>query len=209
MKRLLLPFLLCSLAKASTVMLQPSFNVSTGIPDNDPTGLAVTRTVSTSIDQVTAIEVGLEISSGWNGDLFVYLHHDGRTAILLNRPGRTSIVPDGSASSGFSVTFSDLAPLDIHVSIPDSGVATGLFQPDARAASPVTVIDTDPRTAWLDVFQGADPNGDWTLFVADLSPGDHSVLESWTLEIVGVPEVATPVLLGFSALLLGGRRKRC
>jgi hypothetical protein len=47
------------------------------------------------------------------------------------------------------------------------------------------VTDLDPRTAFLSSFKGLDPNGEWTLFVADLSAGNISTLVSWGLNIEG------------------------
>jgi hypothetical protein len=41
----------------------------------------------------------------------------------------------------------------------------------------------------LDVFEGMDPNGSWTLFLADFSVGVGYGLETWSLEIAAVPEL--------------------
>src|SRR5262249_22736292 len=54
--------------------------------------------------------------------------------------------------------------------------------------------DTSSRNAFLSSFSGLNPNGDWTLFVADLSGGGEHVLESWSLEI---EPVKLPDSLGF------------
>jgi hypothetical protein len=64
----------------------------------------------------------------------------------------------------------------------------GTWQPDAREVDPGLVVDTDPRSAFLSNFTGLNANGTWTLFLADLESGGTSALDSWGLEITGVPE---------------------
>jgi subtilisin-like proprotein convertase family protein len=47
------------------------------------------------------------------------------------------------------------------------------------------VLDSDARTAYLNSFNGVDPNGKWVLFIADMAVGDLSTLDSWGLQISG------------------------
>jgi subtilisin-like proprotein convertase family protein len=184
--------------------------VGTGIPDNDSVGVADNRTVSgTSITSIDLITVTLNITGGWNGDLYAYLVHDTGFSVLLNRPGRTLATPDGSASSGMVVTLEDAAATDIHTGIPMSGGSfTATFQPDGRNVDPLVVLDTTPRTAPLSSFNGLSADGGWTLFVADQSPGSTSTLASWTLNISGIPEPGSTALCGVAAALLLRRRRR-
>ena len=74
--------------------------------------------------------------------------------------------------------------------------------------NPATVTDLSARSAFLGAFNGLDPNGTWTLFVADVSGGDVSTLVSWELEITAVPEPTTWALgiLGGMWLTVSGRR---
>jgi subtilisin-like proprotein convertase family protein len=60
------------------------------------------------------------------------------------------------------------------------------------------VLDTSARTAYLSNFNGLDPNGQWTLFIADLAAGDRATLVRWGLEIE--PERANPVPEGVMTL---------
>jgi subtilisin-like proprotein convertase family protein len=68
----------------------------------------------------------------------------------------------------------------------------------------------------LSSFDGSDPNGDWTLFIADTSPVGIGTLESWSLDITGtgtgatVPDSgSTLALFGMSAgLLLALKRSK-
>src|SRR5260370_868131 len=73
--------------------------------------------------------------------------------------------------------------------------------PNGRNVNPLSVVDTDPRTALLSSFNGLDPNGGWTLFFADLSSGEQSTLESWSLSINAVPEPTTYALIAFGGLV--------
>lgn len=62
--------------------------------------------------------------------------------------------------------------------------------------------------AGLNVFDGQNPNGPWTLFAADLEGGSLGVLRSWGLQItpraVDVPEPAAGLVTGFLLLTSAG-----
>lgn len=201
-------FLLASVAGAATTWTG-AWTVSTAIPDNDDAGFTDTIAFDNlDLTDIVSVSVALHFTGGWNGDLFVYLAHDTGFAVLLNRPGRTATALDGAASLGLNITLRDDAELDIHTAIPMSGgPVTGTYQPDGRAADPLLVLNTSPRTEMLSSFSGLNPNGTWTLFVADQSTGAVSTLQNWSLEIVAVPEPSAALaLLASSALLLRRRR---
>ena len=195
-------------ARAATTIVD--WTVNTSVPDDAPTGLTDTRTVSGStILGITQVDLRLEFSGGWNGDLYAYLTHSSGFAVALNRPGKTLLDTIGSGSSGMTITLSDLAATDIHTGIPGSGVVTGTWQPDARNIDPDLVLDTDPRTAYLSSFNGLAADGTWTLFVADMSAADESTLVGWGLTITGsVPEPSRALLMmaGLAGTLLRRRR---
>jgi len=195
-------------AFASTVT--GTWNVPAAIPDNDETGYSSSLTLSETVNPwASSVSVHLVFTGGWNGDLYAYLVHGGKLSVLLNRPGRSAGNSAGAGSSGMTVDLSDVETLDIHTSLPDAGTPVGAFQPDGRATDPLLVLDTDGRTAPLSVFNGRDVNGVWTLFVADLSPGDVSTLESWSLTIQTIPEPSASVLavLGVAGMILVRRRE--
>ena len=186
-------------------------NLNKVVPDGQPAGVADFESISSIITNITSVEVTLDISGNFNGDLYCYLRHTNGFAVLLNRPGRTANNPDGYDDCGFQITLSDTANGDIHnyrnVLTPPYGFpVTDTWQPDARTNSPATVLDTSPRTpgAWLSSFNGFDPNGTWTLFLADLSTGGTNVLNRWQLEItgVGIPEPSSGALALFGAILV-------
>jgi subtilisin-like proprotein convertase family protein len=202
MKRLLLHswlFAVCGLVQlagpsAKADLITGVSNPNLTIPDNDPNGVANTISLSTPITSIASLSMTLNIVGGYNGDFYAYLRHGASGfAVLLNRAGQTGANLFGYADSGFNVTFSDLAANgDIHAYVnvvdPAGGTLTGLWQPDARFDGLSNV-----RGATFNSFNGLDPNGDWTLFVADLSPVGIGTLANWSLTIEGAgPSVAAP-----------------
>ena len=196
-------------ATASMTWVGPTWNVSTAIPDNDDVGLTDTRNISPSgITGIESVTLTLNLTGGWNGDLFAYVVHGSGFSVLLNRPGRSVSNPDGSATVGMSIAFDDSAVSDIHTAIPMSGGSvTGTYQPDGRTTDPHFTLNTDARPAMLSAFTGLDPSGSWTLFIADQSPGAQSTLQSWSLTITGIPEPSTALLAALGCIPLMQRRR--
>ena len=201
-------------AKADIITVASNPNLT--IPDNDFNGVANTISLSTPITSITSLSMTLGIAGGYNGDFYAYLRHGtSGFAVLLNRVGQTSSNPYGYGDSGLNVTFSDLAANgDIHayanVVDPAGGTLTGLWQPDARHDSL-----SSTRDAMLSNFNGMDPNGDWTLFVADLSPVGIGTLANWSLTIEGtgttfaIPDGGSTLALASAALMtLAGLKAR-
>ena len=156
-------------------------------------------------DHITDLSVSLNLSGGWNGDLYAYLVHSSGFAVLLNRVGVTAGNSAGYGASGMNVTFSDAGPFNIHnVPVPTSG---GTYQPDGRNVNPLTpagTLGTTTPSTPLSSFNGVDPNGSWTLFIADVSGGDVSTVTSWSLDIAAVPEPGSIVEGSIAVLFLGG-----
>lgn len=190
--------------------------VNKEITDNDSLGVTDVQNVTSDIASIGSVKVTLTIvskegDSAFNGDLYVNLTHGGENSVLLNRVGAQA-QPLGYSDAGFDhVTFSDSAANgDVHVyrltlngdhSDPLGGPLTGEWQPDARSSDPDTVDISDARTEFLSSFQGLDPDGEWTLFLADLSGGGVSTLESWSLSFTPVPE-PSDYAMGFGFLCL-------
>lgn len=201
MKSLLIALLLCGGATSASTVISHSWTVSTTVPDNSSTGWSDTRTIVSPEGSITDVQVNLKLSGGFNGDLYAYLAHDSGFAILLNRPGRTAGNPDGSFTTGIDAVFSSAAGMDAH----HAAGFNGTFQPDGRNISPYLVTDATPRTALLTSFLGGDPSGDWTLFIADLSPLYQSTVLEWgitiTADAVAVPE-PSPIFAAAAMLML-------
>jgi subtilisin-like proprotein convertase family protein len=209
MKRfLILTTVCCPLTAPAALTFSESWVVSSLIPDNDPVGYSDTRTITTDIAVISDVSVDLVFTGGWNGDLYAYLVHDSGFSVLLNRVGLSLGMPDGSSGAGMTLALNDAAAEDVHLAAPLVGTFSGTFQPDGRLTDPSLVLDTDPRTAMLSSFVNLDGNGDWTLFVADVSPGSTSTLQSWSLNLTGViPEPGVALLLAGGLPLLLRRRR--
>jgi hypothetical protein len=177
------------------------------IPDGSLVGVAFNGNVTgMPTGPITDVNVRLNLSGGWNGDLYAYLVHDSQPgfAVLLNRVGRTASSGAGSSAAGMDVWLSDQAASDIH-NVAAPGFVPNTYKPDGRTTSPLLTVDTSSRTPNpLASFNGGNANGNWTLFLADVSGGDVSTLNSWSLEIAAVPEPASLIEGSVAVLFLGG-----
>lgn len=212
--RFLLLLLLSAAPASAELFYSQLFTVNAAVPDNNIGGLLSSKNITTDITSITSVQLTLNMSGGWNGDLYAYLAHDSGFAVLLNRIGSTSEDPFGSGSSGFSVTFADDFD-DIHTPgfFNDGDPVNGFFAPDGRNISPFSVTDASARTAFLSSFTGLAGSGTWELFIADVSGGDVSTLDSWRLDISGTTADAVPepsALLPLAGLLAAAlcRRQR-
>ncbi|MDB6032602.1 MAG: uncharacterized protein JWM16_2940, partial [Verrucomicrobiales bacterium] len=190
-------------AMAQTVTTSTNFPVGLGISDGSAVGIASFKSVTTPVRFITGLQVGVKISGTFNGDLYCYLVHNSGFSVLLNRPGRRVGSTFGYFDPGMDITFDDAAANgDVHnyrlalngsQSVALSAPLSGVWRPDGRTNSPLTVLDSDISRAGLSSFQGLDPNGDWLLFVADLATGDLHLLDNWSLTITGylAPTIGT------------------
>jgi subtilisin-like proprotein convertase family protein len=130
--------------------------INIAIPDDDSTGITHSINVSgmpTSLDHLT---VNLTITHTWGGDLIVELKGPNNVTIpLITRRG-------GSGTQFLGTTLDDYAGVPISGG---GGDFTGVFQPETP----------------LGTFDGINPNGVWTLHVADLAAEDVGILENWSL----------------------------
>src|SRR5258707_10979114 len=115
-----------------------------------PDGGSALNTLSSSLNisilanQITSISVSLNISGGFNGDLYGYLRGpDGTIAVLVNRVGVTSSDPFGYGDTGLHVTINDsTGTRDIHnyqagaYTLNDGGQLTGTWVSDGRNTDP-------------------------------------------------------------------------
>ena len=200
--------LLLALARSAQADFSLTFNTGFqnggAIPDGSMTGWSDTRNLVGAPSSIGDVSVTLNLSGGWNGDLYAYLVHSSGFVVLLNRVGRTAANEPGYGAAGMSVTLDDTAALNIH-SVPTPGAGT--YQADGRNISPLSsgsLFDLTSPTALLSSFNGVDASGNWTLFIADVSGGDVSTVTSWGLDIAAVPEPASLVEGGVAVLFLGG-----
>jgi subtilisin-like proprotein convertase family protein len=195
--------------------LNSSWTGTQTIPDNDASGVAFSFSLSDPATSITNIAVTLDISGGFNGDLYADLSHGDGFAVLLNREGRTSTSEYGYSTPGFAITLTGSTSADLHnyqtlsPTYNGNGQLTGTWGADGRDVDPTLVLDTTARTATLTGFNGLNPNGEWTIYFRDASPGSISTLNDWSVDIAAVPEPTSVALLGvFGAMVLllqGGR----
>src|ERR1041384_8262913 len=87
------------------------FNNGGVVPDGNAAGWSDTRTISDIFpvpdvdhnDTIVDVNVRLNISGGYNGDLYGYLVHSSGFAVLLNRVGKTSTDAFGYGDAGFNI----------------------------------------------------------------------------------------------------------
>jgi len=187
----------------------------TAIPDGNPVGVMEQFNVSGVGGSVSNVQVTLDITGGFNGDLYAYLvSPQGQLVVLLNRPGVTSINPFGYGDAGMNITLDGLAGNNIHDygSVPGYSLSGTTWAADGRNVNPLaagSILYGTPTTANLSLFQNTDPNGVWTFFIADLGAGGGSAsLNNVVLTIMTVPEPQTWVMLGGGLAVLGLLRPR-
>ena len=157
----------------------------TTIPDNNFSGWSDTRSVSTMpAGTFTSLSVDLQFSGGWNGDLYAYLVHSSGFSVLLDRVGQgvSGVSAFGYGDAGMNVNL--------------AATGTSIHQYGGNStfsSTPTGSWMTDNTSGSLASFLSTSPNGTWSLFVADLSGGSVSTVQSWGLQmdIVAVPEVET------------------
>jgi hypothetical protein len=191
------------------------------LPDGSLGGVSKQIMVSGAASSLTEISVAINVSGGYNGDLYAYLSYNGALVPLLNRagvgssPSTTSAF--GYANSGLHLVLSDSgANGDIHLYQQVSGYAsliadgTSTWTPDGRKIKPSSSSQVDFDTAASSrlgfdaTFGGMNPNGTWTLFFADVSAGGgQAVVNGWSLDITAVPEPVN-VALGLFGVVFAG-----
>jgi len=188
-----------------------NYVVNLPIPDDDIVGITSSEMFVSDIQSINQVSVTLNIAGGFNGDLYAYLTYESAFCVLLNRVGRMATNVFGYPDSGFNVSLTDFALNDIHTyrnqSNPNGGVINGTWQPDGRSNPPGSAFDTSLRDTTLGDFTGLNPNGQWTLFIADRSALGEATLVNWSLDIIGVvPEPSTWALLVCGGAIVLARR---
>ena len=166
-------------------------SLNLGIPDGNPCGMASEITVSGAGRAVSHVTVTLNVAGGRSGDLYAYLSYHGTLVTLVNRVGTGGGDAFGSADSGFNNVTLGSTGSDVHWASAGGGALTGSYLAVGRQIDPLSATASFKAngTVTLDgSFAGVNPNGTWTLFIADLSTGGTSTLEGWSLDITALPD---------------------
>ena len=151
-----------------------------GLATQDLATVSADFTVSGVPAFPTDVNVGLDISHTWVGDLVVTITGpDGTSVELLNNIGGPGF---GCPGNDLDITLDDGAAAtyaDLDGTCNNAPAASGSFQP------------LNP----LSVFSGKDANGPWTITVEDLAGGDGGTVNNVTLDLVvpGLNTVPFPV----------------
>ena len=209
---------LAGLAAARADETNLTFSVNQTVPDANANGLTLSENLNLGSGVISEVKVSLDITGGYNGDLYAYLvGPNGGFAVLLNRVGvGYTSNPFGYSDAGFDVVLSDTAANgSIHtyqsVTTAAGGLLSGTWQPDGLNLDPksgVSAFQSASQSALLSSLIGSSADGSWTLFIADLSSGGVSKVVSWGLDVTIVPEPQTWAIVGLAGLVSCWRRRR-
>jgi hypothetical protein len=199
----------CVTAEAGMFGLNGSYTSLTfanggDVPAGNTAGWSDSESVSGITGNISSITVNLNISGGFNGSLYGYLEYDGVIVTLLNRVGVSSGNAFGYSDSGFNITLDSSAANNVHsyqsgAYTLSGGQLTGTWAPDGNNGSPLgspSSFSANPSGTGLNSLDGLNPDGTWTLFLADVvSGGGDPGVVSWGMTIEAVPE-PTNVALG-------------
>ncbi|HSQ45483.1 MAG TPA: zinc-dependent metalloprotease family protein, partial [Lutibacter sp.] len=140
-----------------------SIDVPKNIPDDNATGISSTITISDN-KIIRDVNVIVNITHEWVGDLDLTLISPGGRQVMLS-------ANNGDEGTGYINTVFDDSALN---SI-SGGTApfTGTFSPEGTLSN----------------FYDEESFGNWTLKVVDSGPVDIGTINSWSLEICGVPKI--------------------
>jgi subtilisin-like proprotein convertase family protein len=188
--------------------------VNSAIPVNNYNPVPFQLAVGNMSGTIDSFSVNLNITGGFNGDLYAYLlSPDNTMVVLMNRVGLDSFNSIGYVDTGFDITLT-AAGNNIHFYQDNSpafsgGQLTGTWAPDQRTIDPylytdASLFDAAPTGNNFNSFYGATPNGTWTLAIADgVNSANQPTLVSWGMTIQTVPEPQTCALLGCGLAALG------
>ena len=164
------------------------------IYDATPSGITSSLVVSGAGSSLIAITVTLNISGGYNGDLYGYLSYNGTLVTLLNRVGTGA---GNAIQSAFGYSTSGFN----NVTLDDAATGRNIHNVQNPGSLPTVSYTADGGS--LASFNGVDPNGTWTLFFADQAGGNTSTLNGWSLDITAVPEPVNVALGIFAVGVVG------
>ena len=146
------------------------------IPDATPAGITDSIVVASSA-AITSIEIALDISHTWIGDLLVTVDRNGvEVATLIGRPGVPPATFGDSSDLAGVYIFSDAGA----IAIADAAFAEpGAIPPGTYQASD----SNDLPVSLNSIFTNT--QGTWTLFISDNAGGDTGTIRGWGIGFNG------------------------
>ncbi len=145
-----------------------------GPPLSIPDFGSLVSTIQVTEDLCIAdLNLELDITHTFVGDLIVTLEHNGTAVTVIDRPGLSQYLPFGCPADNYvNLALDDEA---------DGGLLEHLCM--NNLASPPSYFPLNR----LAVFDGYSALGEWTLTVSDNFPQDVGVLNNWSIEILPQP----------------------
>jgi len=142
--------------------------------------------------QTTKVTLTIDLDHSTKSDLEMLL--------VGPRGQKVLVMSDAAGDSGSPVTwtFDDAAATGLTcgatASEPPSGTykTTNCERFEGDSDALYAPAPQPPYEGALAAFNGADPNGSWKLYVADVGSGDDGILRSWKLSIEASGSAATP-----------------
>lgn len=152
---------------------------STDVPVNLPNGAAsIDSNLSVSgSGTIQDLNVSVDMSHAWVGDLIFTLSHDNTSVTIIDRPGAPASTY-GCSIDDIQATLDDEAASAVENQCARSAPAiSGAFQPNQA----------------LSAFDGLSGDGDWVLQVEDAyTSEDAGTLNAWSIEICTGSTLPTP-----------------
>jgi large repetitive protein len=187
-----------SFSNTNAISIIDSGNPPT-VADLYPSTISVTGLDGQNISHLTITLSGF--SHSFPSDLDIVLAGPGgQLSMLMSEVGGNTRLP----VSNLTLTLDDSAADSLPI---DSTLISGTFRPTRQfptlsfeLPSPAPAGSSSAPAA-LSIFDGTDPDGNWTLFAVDESSPDSGTISlGWSMDIATVPE---PGMVGIAALGLG------
>lgn len=149
------------------------------IPGNSSAGTGSSLIAPPGLGPVVDVEVWVELTHLFAGDVTLTLSHGGTSVPLVARAGRNGVADGDSSDFEGRYTFMDSAAGDLWSAAAAAGATTAI---PAGAYTPVGPWAVDgPATSSLRAFAGDEAAGQWTLTAADEKAADPGTRIRWGL----------------------------
>lgn len=168
-------------------LLSPQVSVCSGtlnlnVPDNTVNGVSSTLAVSgiPSSATITEVKVTFNMTHTWVGDMVMNLKAPNGQVINLVALLNGGTGSNGTANfTGTSISSDDTKPALSGAPAP----RTGTFRADKFTTVGVPNGFSTTTNVWAPILPASTINGNWTLAMCDLGPGDFGILQDWCITI--------------------------